>query len=59
MIYLILAGIFGLVQPFGITPAGFKQNTVQFKIHDGKSVSHNDKIIYTKAPTAWVKLINN
>ena len=59
MIYLILAGIFGLVQPFGVTPPGFQADTIHFEIHNGKNVSHNNKIIYTKAPTAWVKLINN
>ena len=59
MIYLILAGIFGLVQPFGVTTPVFQAGTVQFETHNGKNVSHNNKIIYTKAPTAWVKLINN
>jgi len=59
MIYLILAGLFGLIQPLGITPSDFHADTIQFETHDGKNVSHNNKIIYTKAPTVWVKLINN
>ena len=59
MIYLILAGLLGLAQPFGVTPADFHVDTIQFEMHNGKHVSHNNKIIYTKAPTAWVKLINN
>jgi len=59
MIYLILAGIFGLVQPFGVIPPDFQADIIQFETHNGKNVSHNNKIIYTKAPTAWVKLINN
>ena len=59
MIYLILAGLFGSVQPLGITPSYFYADTIQFETHNGKIVSHNNKIIYTKAPTPWVKLINN
>ena len=59
MIYLILAGFFGIFQPLGITTSDFPADTIQFETHDGRNVSHNNKIIYTKAPTAWVKLINN
>ena len=58
MIYLVLIGLLGLGQ-FNTSVPPFQANTVQFETHDGKSVSHNNKIIYTKAPTAWVKLINN
>ena len=59
MIYLILAGLFGLIEPLGVIPTDFYADTVQFETHNGKIVSHNNKIIYTKAPTAWVKLIDN
>ena len=59
MIYLILAGLFGLVEPLGITPIDFHADIVQFETHNKKNVLHNSTIIYTKAPTAWVKLINN
>lgn len=59
MIYLILAGLFGLIQPIGVTPSDFHVGTIQFETHNGKNVPHSNKIIYVKAPTAWVKLINN
>ena len=59
MIYLILAGLFGLIQPIGVTPSDFHVDTIQFETHNGKNVSYSNKIIYIKAPTALVKLINN
>ena len=58
MIHLVLVGLLGLSQ-FSNPAAPFQAGTVEFETHDGKKVSHNNKVIYTKAPTAWVKLINN
>tara|TARA_E500000178_G_C16435449_1_gene493500 strand:- start:227 stop:403 length:177 start_codon:yes stop_codon:yes gene_type:complete len=58
MIYLVLVGLLGLGQLGTIEPP-FQADTIQFQTHSGKEVSHNNKVIYTKAPTAWVKLINN
>ncbi len=58
MIYLVLIGLLNLSQ-FNTPIPPFQASTIHFETHDGKNVLHNSKIIYTKAPTAWVKLINN
>ena len=58
MMYLVLVGLLGLGQ-LSTVETPFQADTIQFQTHSGKEVSHNNKVIYTKAPTAWVKLINN
>ena len=58
MIYLVLVGLLGLGQ-LGAIESPFQADTIEFQTHNGKEVSHNNKVIYTKAPTSWVKLINN
>ena len=36
-----------------------KTEAIEFATHNNKAIGHNNTIKYTKAPTVWVKLINN
>ena len=48
----------------GINPTEVKtdileKQIIEFTAHNNKAIGHDGIIKYTKAPTAWVKLINN
>ena len=48
----------------GINPTEVKtdileKQIIEFTAHNNKAIGHDGTIKYTKAPTAWVKLINN
>jgi len=58
MIYLILVNILGLGQPEAKTDF-ISHDEVVNSTHDKKTVSHSNSIKYIKAPTPWVKVINN
>jgi hypothetical protein len=58
MIYLILVSILGINLAEEKTEL-LKAEAVEFATHNNKTIGHNNTIKYTKAPTVWVKLINN
>ena len=59
--YLTLVAFFSIVTPFIlIDPQEQKhKNEVVFENNSVNNLSIKTKIIYTKAPTPWVKVINN
>lgn len=58
MIYLILVSMLG-INPTEVKTDILEKQTIEFTAHNNKSIGHDGTIKYTKAPTAWVKLINN
>ena len=58
MIYLILVSILG-INLTEVKTEILEKEIIEFTAHNNSNIGHNTKIKYTKAPTAWVKLLNN
>lgn len=58
MIYLILVSMLG-INPTEVKTDILEKQIIEFTAHNNKAIGHDGIIKYTKAPTAWVKLINN
>ena len=58
MIYMILVSMLG-INPIQAKTDLFEKEVIEFNTHNNKTIGHDGTIIYTKAPTAWVKLFNN
>ena len=58
MIYLILVSILG-INPTEVKTDILEKQIIEFTAHNNKTIGHDGIIKYTKAPTSWVKLINN
>ena len=59
--YLTLVAFLGLSAPFILTETNKKESTneIVFEQNNMSKFNVNTKIIYTKAPTPWVKVFNN
>ena len=59
--YLTLATIAALIMPYTITESLIKdeKKEVVFEQIDPAQKTLATKIIYTKVPTSWVKVVNN
>tara|TARA_X000001382_G_C3090691_1_gene153435 strand:- start:197 stop:403 length:207 start_codon:yes stop_codon:yes gene_type:complete len=58
MVYLILVAMLNLGTPATKTTL-IDSGTITFQIHNSVHATHSNTIKYVKAPTHWVKVVNN